>query len=128
MSKSKSVIEDHPSREEARKILVKKTWMTGVQAAVAGLFLGATHYEPMNVLQMEIHWSLTAIVSVALIFNLLAFGLNLKLLKARSEEDSLFDAMQPSGPVSESESTENYMDDPEVKALMDRVVKKSKSL
>lgn len=125
MNESNSGSDPQSSNEEGLRILRKKTWMTGIQSLLAGGFLLAVHWDQLTILDMEVHWSLTVIVSVALAFNLLAFALNVRMLRTRSEEDSLMKALQGSG---ETAKTESYMDDPEVKELMDRVVKKSKSL
>lgn len=125
MNESNSGSDSQLPNAEGLRVLRKKTWMTGMQSLLAGGFLLVAHWDQLAILDMKIHWSLTVIVSIALVFNLLAFALNIRMLRTRSEEASLMKALQGSG---EGTNTESYMDDPEVKELMDRVVKKSKSL
>lgn len=78
---------------------------------------------------LPMHWSMKAIIGGAFLLNLAAFVINVSILvrRKRSKERSNQRAANRSAwkESSSGRESEDYMNDPEIRQLMDKVSKKS---
>lgn len=106
--------------------LVRRTWSTGIQALLMGGFLVVVERGGLALLNIEPHWSLKLIAVVAAVLNLVAFILKVRLLRKKKRKCPLSGDLTVTGNRPANRTSENHMDDPEVRELMDRLAKKSR--
>lgn len=124
----------HESADEnngiSNTILLEKTISTGVLSLPLGFAVVLVMTSGDALMGIPLHWTLKTIVGVAFLMNLAAFVINVGIFlrrKKKSSESERRAANYSSWENSQSgREGERYMDDPEIRKLMDKVSKKGR--
>lgn len=128
MTASNDQISNEYGGKEDYTVLMKKIRSTGFFSVFSAIFLFMFLRYGNEVLgQQGHHWSLDVILVAMVLLNIAAFTINVGILvrrKKNAKKDRTEAANRAEWANSRSgRESESYMDDPEVKAMMDRVRK-----